>query len=93
MDELGRGRGLVSRLVASDITGPQFESSHRQTFIWNIYLIIVNCIEKTKVKEKRPRMVHFSICKILPFASRFERRISDMSHFDLEDLAKHFNIL
>ena len=49
MDELGRGRGLVSRLVASDITGPQFESSHRQTLY---YLYTVQRIEQTKTNEK-----------------------------------------
>ena len=31
------GCGSVGRAVASDSRGPQFESSHRQKFILNIY--------------------------------------------------------
>ena len=49
----GNGCGSVGREVASDSRGPRFESSHRQTLF---YLYTVNCIEKTKIKEKRPGM-------------------------------------
>ena len=55
---LGSGCGSVGRAVASDTRGPQFESSHRRTFIKNIYLPIVNCTEKTKIKKKRPGTFH-----------------------------------
>ena len=47
----GSGRVSVGRAVTSDARGPQFESSHRQTFILDIYLFTVNCIEKTKIKK------------------------------------------
>ena len=48
---LGSGCGSVGRAVAYDIRGPGFKSSHRQ----NLYssLFTVNCIEKTKNKEKK----------------------------------------
>ena len=39
---------LVERLP-SDTIGPRIESSHRQTLY---YIFTVNCIEKTKMKEK-----------------------------------------
>ena len=55
----GSGCGSVGRAVASDTRGPQFESSHWQTFISDIYLFTVNCIEETKIKRKRLRMAHF----------------------------------
>ena len=43
---VGSGCGSVGRVVASDTKGPQFESSYRQKFIFNIYLLfIINCIE------------------------------------------------
>ena len=36
---------------------PRFDSSHRQTFIEHLFT--VNCVEKTKIKKKRPEMAHF----------------------------------
>ena len=45
----------MGRAVASDTRGPRFESSHWQ-LLSDIYLFTVNCIEKTKIKKKRPRM-------------------------------------
>ena len=45
------GCGSVGRAVASDPRGLQFESSQWQTFC---YQYTVNCIEKTKIKQKRP---------------------------------------
>ena len=50
---IGCGCGSVGRAVASNTRGLQFKSSHRQ----NLYctLLTVNCIEKTKNKEKRGR--------------------------------------
>ena len=39
---LGSGCGSDGRAVASDARGPQFELSHRQTFISDIYLFTVN---------------------------------------------------
>ena len=56
---MGSGCGSVGRAVASNTRGPRFESSHWQTFISEIHFYIVNCIEKTKIKEKRPGMAHF----------------------------------
>ena len=49
---LGSGCGSVGRAVAFNTRGPRLEYSHRH----NIYieLFIVNCIEKTKIKKKRP---------------------------------------
>ena len=43
----GSGCGSLGRVVASDTRDMWFESSH-----WQI-LFIINCIEKTKIKEKR----------------------------------------
>ena len=48
----------MGRAVASDTRGPRFESSHWQ-LLSDIYLFTVNCIEKTKIKKKRPWMAHF----------------------------------
>ena len=45
-------------MVASDVRDPQFQSSHRQTFISDIYLFTVNSIDKTKIKKKRTGMAH-----------------------------------
>ena len=56
--ELGSGCGSVGRAIASDTRGPQFESRHRRIFIKNINLSIINCIEKTKIKKKRPGKTH-----------------------------------
>ena len=50
----GSGCGSVGRAVASNARGPQFQSIHRQTIIMDIYFSTVNCIEKTKIKIKRP---------------------------------------
>ena len=53
----GSGGGSVGRAVAYDARGPRFESSHRQTFISDIYLFIVkNFIEKTNINKKRQGM-------------------------------------
>ena len=48
----GRGYGSVGRAVASDSKCPWFESSHWKNWYWTFP---VNCIEKTKRKEKRGR--------------------------------------
>ena len=53
---LGSGFGSVGRAVASDTRGPQFKSSHRRNFI---HVFTINCIEKTKIKKKRPGMARF----------------------------------
>ena len=46
----------VGRAVASTTRGPWFESSHCK---FNIeHLFTVNCIEKMKIKNKRPGMDH-----------------------------------
>ena len=34
---MGSGGGSIGRAVASNSRGPQFESSHRQKFLLNIY--------------------------------------------------------
>ena len=51
-------RNLVSakgsgRAVASDARGLWFESSHRQTFIKDIYLFTVNCNETMIIKKEK----------------------------------------
>ena len=52
----GSGCGSVGRVVASNSRGLRFESSLRQKFILNFYCQL--CIEKTKIKEKRPGLAH-----------------------------------
>ena len=42
--------GSVGRTVASNTRDPQFDSSHRQTFIKHLFT--VNCVGNTKLKEK-----------------------------------------
>ena len=37
MQKRGSGCGSVGRVVATNSKGPQFESSHRQKYILNIY--------------------------------------------------------
>ena len=54
------GCGSVGRAVASNTRRPWFKTSHRKTFYIE-HLFSVNCIEKTKIKKKRPGMVHFKI--------------------------------
>ena len=56
---LDSGCGSVGRAVASRAKGPQFESSHWQTFKMDIHLFTFNCIEKTKIKKKRAGMADF----------------------------------
>ena len=46
---MGSGCGAVGRAVASISRGPRFESRHRQKFIVHF---TVNCVERTKIKEK-----------------------------------------
>ena len=48
---------VLGRVVASDTRGQRFESSHRQTFVY--------CIEKTKIKKKRPGVGPFLIKKTM----------------------------
>ena len=55
MDPWGSGGGSVGRAVASNARGPRFESSHRQSFLLDIYLFTIKYIEKTKIKKKRGR--------------------------------------
>ena len=56
----GSGCGSVGRVVASNTRDPRFESSHRQTFIYIEHFVYCQlCIEKTKIKKKRPGMAHF----------------------------------
>ena len=52
MDPWGSGGGSVGRAVASNARGPRFESSHRQSFLLDIYLFTIKYIEKTKIKKK-----------------------------------------
>ena len=72
---MGSGCGSVGTAVASDTRGPRFHSSHQKT-----YLFILNCIEKTTIKEKRDRdwprfkknnfnnyLIGHNTCKLFPF--------------------------
>ena len=47
--------GCVAQLI--DTRDPRFESSHQQT-LSNIFFI-VNCVEKMKIKKKRPGIALF----------------------------------
>ena len=47
----GSGCSSVDRAVASDVRCPWFKSSHWQTFLSDIYLLTVNCIEKTNIRR------------------------------------------
>ena len=40
--------GSVGRAVASNTRGPQFESSHRQKFVYIEHLFPVNCVLKRR---------------------------------------------
>ena len=53
IEMLGSCCGSVGRVVTADARGLRFKSSHWQTFISDIYLFTVNCIEKTKIKDSR----------------------------------------
>ena len=57
----GSGCGSVGRAVCFDTRGPQFDSSHWQIYIEHLflYLFIINCIKKTKINKKGPRLAHF----------------------------------
>ena len=46
--------GSVGKVVASYTRGQQFESRHHRRFYWTLLTVI--CIEKTKIKKKRPGM-------------------------------------
>ena len=50
---MGSGCGSVGTVVASDTRGAQFESVIGEISIE--HLITVNCIEKTKIKQKESR--------------------------------------
>ena len=51
--KVGSCRGSVGGVVASDARGPRFESSHRQTFILDIYLFVYcQLYQKDENKEK-----------------------------------------
>ena len=51
-NNLGNGCVSVGRAVASNSRGPQFESSHKQKFIYIDHLFTVNCVLKRWNKEK-----------------------------------------
>ena len=64
---MGSGRGSVSRDVASDTRGPQFDSSLCQNLKWTYRVLTV---EKTKIKKKTAGNVPFK--KQLTLASLSE---------------------
>ena len=55
--EINKERAVVGRAVASDTSGPRFESVIVKLYIEHLF--IVNCIEKTKIKKKRPELADF----------------------------------
>ena len=57
---LGSGCGSVGRAVTYDTRGPRFESSHWQKL--HIFVYCQLCIERTKIKKKRPGMAHLKKC-------------------------------
>ena len=51
---VGSGCGTVDRAVASNTRCVRFESSHRQNlYLIFVYLLTINCIEKTEINKKR----------------------------------------
>ena len=54
---MGSGCSSVGRAVASDSRGPQVRIQSSTKNILNIF--VVNCIEKAKIKKKRPGLAHF----------------------------------
>ena len=48
---------VVAQMVASDSRGPWFQSSYQLKKSLRTYA--VNCIEKTKMKKKRPELANF----------------------------------
>ena len=64
------GCGSIGRVVASDTRGPRFKSSHLANFYKEIYLSIVNCVEETKMKKKRPGMAHLKKDIVTFFSAR-----------------------
>ena len=48
----GSDCGSVGRVVTSNSRDPRFKSSHQEIFT-------VNYIEMTKIKKKRPGLLHF----------------------------------
>ena len=61
---VGNGCGSVGRAVASATRGPQFTSSHWQTFFIE-HLFTLNCIEKAEIKKKSPGNGHLKNINIL----------------------------
>ena len=56
---LGSGCATVDRVVALDIRGPGFKSSHSKSLSNNYYTIYFS--EKSQIKKKRTRMAHLSL--------------------------------
>ena len=63
MEEMYSSKGSGCRLSrqSDHLRGLQFESSHRQNFNMTFLLFTV---VKTKIKKKRPVMVHLKICTL-----------------------------
>ena len=47
----GSGCGSIGREVASDTTGPRFESSHRQLLLYQYFLLTICRKDENKEKE------------------------------------------
>ena len=59
------GSGSAGKEVASDIRGPQFETSHEQNqFLLTI--LTVNCIEKRKIKSDREWPIFNNLQSYIP---------------------------
>ena len=86
------GWGSVGRAMASDSRGPRFQSSHQQTFVSDIYLFTINCIEKMKMKKKWPGIAHYlensflSKLRLANFSKTEDR--SDCSFLNCQNLNK-----
>ena len=64
MTKTQNGEVVVAQLVEWSLMIPdvsRFDSSHRQNFIEHLFvnMVIINCIEKTKINKKRYGMAHF----------------------------------
>ena len=93
---LGSGCGSVGIAVASNTRGPRFESSHRQTFIFNICLLWT-VLKSRKLRKNRPGMAHLKSKLNLPISvptliSVQNRGRQFSSHYDSRVVIYNHNV-
>ena len=84
---VGSSCGSVGKAVASDSRGPRFKSSHSQNLCWPL---TVNCIEKTKIKKKRPGMAHFFKKKCRNFVESISQFFHCFLFLSLSSISDNF---